>query len=142
MSTEALTFGSFYFSSPTATANATATPIKCAGATTAGSLNGFTHTSGNRLTYTGQATRTFEVISAFSMSASAACSILFYFYKNGVLVPGAISARKVSNNDVGSAGLGGLVSLGTNDYLELWCETDGGEDVTVAYGGMIVKVVG
>ena len=59
---EGAIYGSCFISTPANTVIATVNvPIKAAGATTAGLLNGFTHTSPGKLTYTGSLTGRFLV---------------------------------------------------------------------------------
>ena len=142
MADVSLTYGGCYISSSATTTLAAATPAKAAGTTTSMGLNGFSHSS-NKLTYTGTATRVFSVHCAVSASTiSGAETVNFYIHKNDSLVTGSQIQRKVSNNDVGAAACNALVSLATNDYVELWVSSLGGDDVVIEFGTMIAKVAG
>ena len=143
MANVALTYGGYYFSTPALTTLSAATPLKAAGTTTAKPVNGFTHTASNRLTYNGTVTRDFMVTVTFSANTAAGaetCS--FHLYKNGSLVTGSTIVRKVSNNDIGAGALSTIVELATNDYVELWVETLGGDNLTIDNGTVIAVVVG
>ena len=139
-----MAFGSYYWSgNTTASANAAATPIKCAGTTTTQLLNGFTHSGTNRLTYTGTTTLYFQVTAGLSSSASAATDAAeFHIYKNGAIVTGSTVERKMPISDIGAFSICSLVSLATNDYIEIWCETSDGDDITITDGCVSVSTVG
>lgn len=99
---------------------------------TAGGLENFTYSAG-RLTYTGTATIECEVSIGLSFEFSVGNSVLdFALYKNGVELPNVKLYRKVgSGGDIESSSRTGLVSLATNDYIELFSDSD-------ANGQMIV----
>ena len=142
MAADTLTFGSYYFSSSATTTLSAATPAKAAGTTTSVSLSGFTH-SANRLTYTGATTRTFRVTASLSASTiSGAETLEFYLYKGGTVIAHSQIQRKVSNNDVGAVALQATVSLANTNYIELWVESLGGDDVVINYGQLVVEVLG
>jgi len=104
-------------------------------------LNGFSHAS-NKLTYTGTATRVFQIAATLSASAASADTLTFFLYKNGALITGAEIDRKVSNNDIGAVAVSALVSLATNDYVEVWVESLGVANITLDYGQVIARVAG
>ena len=135
-------YGGIYFSVPATTACVAATPIKVAGTTAAqdGALL-FTAGTANRLTYTGKATRPATVTATFSVDASSATMAKFHIYKNGSLVTGATITRTIANTDIGTMALIANVSLAENDYIELWCQTDDGDDLTVEDGVLTVETI-
>ena len=142
MADVSMAYGGMYFSSSATTTLSAITPAKAAGTTSSMGLNGFSHTS-NRLTYTGTATRTFEVLATLSAhTVSGAETLTFFLYKNGTLITGAEIDRKVSNNDIGAVAVSALVSLATNDYVEVWVESLTGDDVIIDYGQVIARVAG
>lgn len=127
--------GAIYFSTPAATANEANVAIKCAGTTAAqGTAFLVTQATTNRLTYTGNRTRTFMVSAAVSLSAAAATNGKLHLYRNGALITGATVRRALPITDVGAMALHALVDMATNDYVELWCETDDGDDITIQSG--------
>lgn len=130
--------GSIYISSPAATSNETNTPIKVAGTTAAaGPTTAVTQATTNRLTYTGSVTQAFLVTGSISCTASAATSATFYFYEGGdTLVTGSTITRNVPITDEGAIGVQGIVTLAQNEYVELWCETDDGDDITAQTGNL------
>ena len=140
MANAALTYGGFYFSTPASTTLSAATPAKAAGTTTALPVNGFTHTASNKITYDGATTRTFMVQASvcFTTATAAPETCFIYLYKDGSLIPGADIERKVSTNDVGAA----LVTLATDEYVELYVETTGGDNLTIDSGSVTVRVAG
>lgn len=151
-----LSYGSFYVSSPAATTLSAATPAKAAGTTTALELGDFTHAN-NKLTYNQATTRDFVVVAnVLLQKASGSASVVeLHLYKNGSPVTGMSTyknqAQEVVLDEDGNAFfddtpfflmIQGTVELANGDYLELYLETDTGDDVTVLNGGMAVKVAG
>lgn len=115
-----------------AESQSTATTIAVAGTyvkinitTTAGDVLGrFTH-SNNRLTYTGSKTRVFKIDSVLSMTSTTdGNQIALKLYKNGIAVNGtrAIGTVRVSAgvNRANNIKPQGIISLSTNDYIEVW----------------------
>lgn len=130
-------------------ANATATnvisvntPLKIDGATTASSINQkFSHSS-NRATYVGGLLRDFKVSAVASVTAAASnLQIGFYVAKNGTVIPESemyVTTNAASRAE--SVAIHTLVSLTTNDYIEIWVENDtNSTDVTVTYLNVIVE---
>jgi hypothetical protein len=127
--------GGIYWATPAATSNAAATPIKCAGTTAAqGTAVKVTQATTNRLTYTGGPTRNFKAESTVSISAAAATNGKLHLYKNGSLITGATIVRAFADTAITTMAIHALVSLAATDYLELWCETDDGDDLTIQNG--------
>lgn len=143
MATESLSYSGFYFSTPVATTTVANTPTKCLGTTSSTGTNNFTNSVNNRSVFDGSTARTFCVIAPISVSSSGATQSKFFIYKNGTVVAGSEIQRKIgTGGDVGAMAIGCLVSLSKNDYLELWCETDDGDTLTVQSGGVIITVAG
>lgn len=119
-----------------------ATPLKIAGTTTANSINQkFTHTS-NRETYTGAINRNFKVTATVSVtSASANDQIGFYVAKNGtVLTESEMYVTTNASARAESVTIQTLVSLVTNDYIEIWVENDtDASDVTVTFLNVVIE---
>lgn len=87
----------------------------------------FTHTSPNRLTYTGSKTMVFHAGSSFSFAQVGGGTVdwLFALYKNGTIISGSRARRQTSNNSYGSTAIHKFITLATNDYVELWVSGDG-----------------
>lgn len=137
--------GSFHVStSITNTANGTPAKLAGAGATTAGLLDSFTHTSPNRLTYTGTATKVFHVTLSASMEHSANnTTIDTAFAKNGTVDTNTNILRLVSANSVGAISVERLISLATNDFIEIFSDADNVGTTTMSKGNLsIVEVQG
>jgi hypothetical protein len=140
-----LTFGSCYFESAAAveTDNIAGVPIKAAGTTTAMKLEGFTHTNG-RLTCTG-VIRTYEVqfngnVSKGGGGATVALSAIF---KNGAAVVGSGTTLRISSSsDHRALAILCHADLGPGDYVEIWVQTDTGDNITIDGGVLSVKVIG
>lgn len=119
-----------------------ATPLKIAGTTTANAINQkFTHTS-NRETYTGAINRNFKVTATVSVtSASANDQIGFYVAKNGtVLTESEMYVTTNASARAESVTIQTLVSLVTNDYIEIWVENDtDASDVTVTFLNVVIE---
>ena len=127
--------GAIYFATPAATSNVTATPIKAAGTTAAqGTAFLVTQATTNRLTYTGSRTRTFYVAFIGSVTAAAATNAVFHLYLSGAPITGASTGRSFPIADRGNAVIHCIVDVATNGYIELWCETDDGDDLTIQTG--------
>ena len=140
-----LTFGSIYFSTPTATTLAAATPLKASGTTTTMKLAGFLHPSSNRLTYDDTVTRTFEIMFTGSVTkgGGGATQSQYFLYKNGSLITGSTISRTISSaTDAGAFAVSAQVDLANTDYVEFWLETDTGDDLTIQSGVLSAKVLG
>ena len=128
-------YGAIYWSAGAAAANEANTPIKVAGTTAQlGSVNKFTAATTNRLTFVGSSTRTFYVMASFSVDCSAATVLKMHLYKGGAIITGATIQRTVGGTDVGAMAIHAIVDLTTNEYVELWCETNDGDNVNVPFG--------
>lgn len=136
-------YGALYFSSAVTTTLAAATPAKAAGTTAAqnGSRH-FTISTTNRLTYIGVDTDVFRVSCTVGITKSAGGSTTgsHYLYVNDSPVTGASINRTYANaTDEGSVALVAHITLTTNDYIELWLETDTGDDLTVNDGTITIS---
>jgi len=136
-------FGAIYWATPAATSNESNTPILAAGTTAAqGNASLVTQATTNRLTYTGLATREFFVTCTVGVSAAATVTTAkFHIYKGGSVVTGSTITRYISNADIGAVAVSGHVSLATNEYVELWCETDDGDDLTIQNGVLSIRAI-
>ena len=151
MATATLTYGSIYFDQDFSsypdnlveTPLTASTPAKALGPTATMELGGFLATGNNRLVNDSGATRTYEAMFAGSMSASAGCIAEAHLYKNDALVTGSTIVRKIANaGDQGAFAVLAQVSLDDGQYVELWIESDGGEDLTILNGVLAAKVLG
>ncbi len=133
--------GDYYFSTPAATANESGTPIKAAGTTTSIDLVGFAHAN-NRLTYIGQTTRDFTVKLTVSFTAASATTGTIHIATSGSVVTGLNLSEVITNNSELAWSLIGSVTLATNGYVELWVETDDGDDITIQAGTVTVVDAG
>jgi hypothetical protein len=91
--------------------------------TASGSNSSFTHNSLGRLTYTGSTTTTFLVVASCSLhySLTTPRRIAVDLYKNGSSTGTSIGLTMVDDAATPSSlSLNGLVSLATNDYVELY----------------------
>lgn len=121
-----------------------ATPLKIAGTTTANSINQkFTHTN-NRATYVGAITRSFKVTTTISVtSTSANDQIGFYVAQNGaVITDSEMYVTTNSTSRAESVTVHTIVSLATNDYIEMWTENNtDASDVTITYMNVIIEAL-
>ena len=149
MATATMTYGSIYFD-PDNTAATTldspaGTAVKAAGTTITMMLEGFTHTTDNRLTYTGAVERDFEVKALFSVTKGDGGDTLgsFYLAKDGTVITGSKINRAIANtSDEGAAGVACHVTLAQNSYVELWISTANGDPMTIETGVLSAKVLG
>ena len=138
-----LTYGSIYFSTPALTTLAAGVPSKALGTTTAMALGDFLSTGDNRLVNDSGVTRAYDVLFVGSMSATAGCLAEAHLYKIGTLIPGATIARTIANGgDQGAFSVSAQVSLDDGQYVELWVESDGVQDITIESGVLSAKVIG
>ena len=124
-------YASCYISTPAVTTIATVdVPIKIGGATTVGLLNGFTHTSPGKLTYTGNETKVFHVsVNAIIDPAAHPAALLVGVGKNGTQDAATLLGLNVAAHTVPTSfTTHGLISLVTGDYIEVFIEnnTDNG----------------
>ena len=76
-------------------------------------------------------------------SGSAATLASIWLYKNGSVVTGTEIQRDISDTgDFGAGATHAIVQLATNDYVELWVETDDGDDVQIDFGVLSAVTVG
>lgn len=138
-----LVFASLYFSTPAATTLSAATPAKAAGTTTKMKTAEFTHTTG-RLTHNGLNARTFNVLATLTLSKAAgtASAVTMSIRKNAAAVTGARVNLTIADTAEHAVALAAQIDMATNDYLEIWLETDTGDDITVEDGTLVVSVAG
>lgn len=140
--TSSRAYGAIYWSAGAAAANETDTPIKVAGTTAAlGTANKVTQATTNRLTFTGSDTRTFFVSATFSIDLSAASVAKMHIYKGGVAITGATIQRTVGGTDVGAMAIHTFVDLAPSEYVELWCETNDGDNINIGFGQLSILSV-
>ena len=128
--------GEIYWSTPAATTLTAATAAKAAGTTTGLHLHGFTHTD-NRLTYNGIAGHDFLVNCSTTLTKAGGGATIGHIYIaiNGVPETGLEIRQSLANNsDEVAMAIFGTVELTTSDYVELWVETDDGDNITVELG--------
>lgn len=124
-------FGNYYRNSASATTISVAgTYYKAAGTSTAGRLYLFTHTD-NRLTYTGALDTEVIIHGHLSMTTAGTADILgIKLAKNGTVIDNTVVRRKVgTGTDIGAAGITGITTLSTGDYIEIWVTN---EDATAS----------
>ena len=140
-----LQYGCFYVSTPAETSiSGATTPTKAAGTTTEIASNGFSHTS-NRLTYSGTATLKFYVQGNVSATKAAGTSadIRYAIAKNGTIVTGLSVSRNTSSTAEGAMAFGGIVTMATDDYVEIWVENlTNSDNLTIQEGSLTVTVAG
>jgi hypothetical protein len=124
-------FGYCYVSSPAGTTvTSGGTYYLVAGTFAAGTLDQFTHNGSGRLTYTGTTTRLFSVDVSISMTSTNNIITHWRVAKNGTTIANSEQKRKVSTgSDVGNSSVHAEVELAANDYVEVFCTSDIGQDV-------------
>jgi len=96
----------------------------------------FTITTAGRATYTGTLTRKFHLAYTCSFDDDKNASLKFYLYKNGAINETAIVQTDVSNNG-STIAFHACISLATNDYVELWCDSSvASTTITARYANM------
>lgn len=139
-----LSYGGFYVSSAAASGQITATTyLILGGTTTALDLNHFTHTSPNRLTYTGTSTKVFDIVCSISFTSSQSNQIArFRIAKNGTAEADSEQATKLSTGtDLGSLTVIDEIALATNDYLEVYATLDVSTTDTITADKMVCLIV-
>jgi hypothetical protein len=126
-------YGEIYITTPTATVCTLAdTYYLVSGNTTSDELRGFT-ASNERLTYIDTETRVVHVSAAISVSSDTNNVVLSTkVYKNGAAHAASLIQRKISTaGDVGAFAILTLVSMSTNDYIEIYIACDNaGTEIT------------
>jgi hypothetical protein len=123
--------GDMYVSAASASANITQTVylnvLANATVADAGASSDFTIDNTNkRMTYTGTNTVLFHVTGAFSFISSESTVVArFRLAKNGSTIAATEVSRKIgTGSDEGACAVNGIISLATNDYVELWATLD------------------
>ena len=103
---------------------AVSTPVKTLGTTILLPSTEFDSPVDGRLRYIGTETKTFVMMASLSaISGGVDKTYLFYLAKNGVIIPETEISRTLGSVFQGAAiSLLGVVSLATNDYIEVWVE--------------------
>jgi len=124
----------------TATVIASTAPVKVAGVTVLNSVSQrFTHTN-NRATYAGSLTRSFGVFVNASATGTAGHQVTLYIAKNGT--PITLGAPVSTLNAAGRAeniAAQAIVSLATNDFIEVWVSNGSSADVTIPTLNLIAE---
>jgi hypothetical protein len=115
-------YGEYYISTIAATPIVTAgSYVKVAGTTTAGTLSNFTHTSGNRLTYTGTATRKFFVSATISFHGTNGTDYAFAIGKNNNIITASIVEQTGEGAaDLSSVSVQCIVELANTEFIEVF----------------------
>lgn len=133
---DAYSVGDLYISIASATTISTVnTPVKLSGTTTSVVLDRFTMPSDNRLTYTGNRTRNFDVKASLSVTGGNNQLYSVYVAKNGSVVGSSRQQLKTTvGSDVRPISINTVVSMATNDYVEIWIENNtSDQDVTAEF---------
>ena len=112
-----------------ATANISGTPVALGGTfNLSGRESLFDNPLDGRLRYVGLTPRTFGSTVHFSFTANVNNRVISLMVsKNGTIIPDAEITRKTgAGADVGAMSTGYLVTLNTDDYLEVFVDSDGG----------------
>lgn len=131
----------------------TGVPMKMAGTTTAGSLSGFTHPTSNRLLYGGGVPKLFHLSASGSWLYDDATSqelaaVMFYMYddsgSSGAVIAKSKLTTKLDNDGdcPSSFSLDCMITLDTDDYIEVWVERIGGNDDEIIVRGINVNITG
>jgi hypothetical protein len=82
-----------------------------------------------------------RVLATISISAAAATTGKIHLYKGGSLITGATISRVIPNTDIGSMSVAANVLMAKNEYVELWCETNDGDDLTITEGTLTLMSI-
>jgi hypothetical protein len=85
--------------------------------------NAFITDTAGKITYIGGRTRQMHSGCTLSFTDNANATIKFYLYKNGVYLPGSVVQMDVNNAEASTA-IHKMTTLATNDYIELYCESN------------------
>lgn len=124
-------YAEMYMTTPAATGTITATTYLEIGGTVTAGLKSSDFTvataSGGRITYTGTETKVFRVSASFSATSTEASTIIrFRLAKDQVTDAKTEISRKLSAtpSDEAAMSVSGLISLATDEYVELYCTLD------------------
>ena len=119
------------------------TAYKILGSTTPNTINQkFTHTD-NRVTYTGEIIRDFEVTAIISFTTGNNKVIGLYVAKNGSILPESeMYATASGSGRAESISIQTVLNLQENDYVEIWIENETDTtNVTVEYLNATIKAL-
>lgn len=111
----------------------------------------FDNSVNNRIKYTGAVAKWFFVLMPFSMTSTVAppnddASFRIYRYNDdgaaGVTQAATQIDRNVSSSTSGALACGGIITLDTNDYIELWVTRASTNPVTVTEGQLMIIEIG
>ena len=127
-------YASIYVSTAiTNTANGTPAKLAGAGATTQNLVSNFTHTTPNRITYTGTETAIIKITCPLSLSHSGSnVQVDVSFAKNGTVISATTLSRTLATGDVAAITLAWTPSMATNDYIEIFSDADKSGTTTCA----------
>lgn len=103
------------------------TYYKMQGVTTTTVLSGFTSSGvNNRLTYTGTQPILAQVTATIAMTATNSNEVYgFRIAKNDSALTASAVDRKIgTSTDVGAVAIVSLITLATNDYVEVWSQNE------------------
>jgi len=129
---------------PSAIAVTANVAAKMGGITGSGSVHGsFLVGSANRIIYTGALTVDVMVMCSLSMAVDTVNdTATLYIAHNGVPLPQSTIHRKLGGtNDKGAASVQTIITVSTNDYIELWAEVDGNANITIEHMNMIARTL-
>lgn len=91
-----------------------------------GVASGFTISNAGRFTYTGISSRSFLVHANIfaSIAGGASRTYNWYIAKNGTIIASSVSQRSYDGTNAGSCSCTSVVSLSTNDYVELYIRAE------------------
>jgi hypothetical protein len=134
-------YGGLYLSASGATTvAASATYYKLAYTSVACPVNEMTASTDGRLTYTGAATRVFQLNATVTLGNDGTGSDTYRlaWYKNGdTLLTGFTVERTITAGDSAAVAISGLTSLDENDFVELWIQNTSTTDNPSALAGQL-----
>lgn len=108
------------------TISSSSTPVLVVGTWTADLADGFTTTTGGRITYTGTETQKFFVFSGMAGDTSSGANINFtqFFAKNGTVIASTGTTDRLDSSDIRYFNNEHIIELSTSDYLEVFIQND------------------
>ena len=130
----------FHWTSESVTTLSAATPAKAAGTTSADTLLGFSSPTSNQLQYDGIKSRSFLVSCSISTLKSGGGSTVgqVSIAVDGTADANHFSQRTLANaNDIGNQHVISIVTMEEGQQMEIYLETDTGDDLTVKNGSTV-----
>ena len=75
------------------------------------------------------------------MSAAAATQAKLHIYANGSPITGSTVTKTIANTDIDVLAVHAIVTLAKGGYVELWCETNDEDDLTVQNGVLLLTSI-